>query len=85
MQLSASLSTGVAFDNFDRFIETLSGKDTLGDTVGREHQDICEQPTARIEEGVETPYQDMNETSRAVKTDSTPSSKRRRRTLRSTD
>lgn len=28
------LSTGVAFDNFDRFVETASGKDTLHDTVG---------------------------------------------------
>ena len=29
-----NLATGVAFDNFDRFVETLSGKDTLHDTVG---------------------------------------------------
>jgi len=28
------LSTGVAFVNFDRFVETSSGKDTLHDTVG---------------------------------------------------
>lgn len=28
------LNTGVAFDNFDRFVETLNGKDTLHDTVG---------------------------------------------------
>ncbi|GFW58400.1 hypothetical protein TNCV_3320821 [Trichonephila clavipes] len=26
---SPSLSTGVAFDNFDRYVDTLTGKDTL--------------------------------------------------------
>ncbi|GFY11634.1 hypothetical protein TNCV_4231031 [Trichonephila clavipes] len=31
---SPSLSTGVAFDNFDRYVDTLTGKDTLHDTVG---------------------------------------------------
>lgn len=31
--LSPKLSTGVAFDKFDRFVETSSGKDTLRDTV----------------------------------------------------
>ena len=38
MNLKASLATGVAFDNFDRFVETLSGKDTLHDTVGIAYQ-----------------------------------------------
>lgn len=33
------LNTGVAFDNYDRFIETLNGKDTLHDTVGIIFQD----------------------------------------------
>ena len=50
MQLLSSLSTELAFDNFDRYIETLSGKDTLHDTVGIAYQDICEQPAARIDE-----------------------------------
>lgn len=27
------LGTGIAFDNFDRFVETTNGKDTLQDTV----------------------------------------------------
>ncbi|GFU36811.1 hypothetical protein TNCV_985561 [Trichonephila clavipes] len=31
---SPSLSTGVAFDIFDRYVDTLTGKDTLHDTVG---------------------------------------------------
>ena len=29
---------GLAFDNFDHFVETLSGKDTLHDTIGIAHQ-----------------------------------------------
>ena len=40
MQLNPSLCTGIAFDNFDRFVETLSGKDTLHDTVGITYQHI---------------------------------------------
>ncbi|GFW34023.1 hypothetical protein TNCV_287071 [Trichonephila clavipes] len=31
---SPSLSTDVTFDNFDRYVDTLTGKDTLHDTVG---------------------------------------------------
>jgi hypothetical protein len=34
------LNAGVAFDNFDLFVETLTGKDTLDDTVGIVTQDI---------------------------------------------
>lgn len=34
ISLVPHLSTGVAFNNFDRFVETTSGKDTLHDTVG---------------------------------------------------
>ncbi|KZS05943.1 Glioma tumor suppressor-like protein [Daphnia magna] len=33
---------GVAFDNYDRFVETLTGKDTLHDTVGIVYQDVSE-------------------------------------------
>lgn len=35
-----TLCTGVAYDNFDRFVETSSGKDTLHDTVGIIYQNI---------------------------------------------
>ena len=45
MSLSPTLCTGVAFDNFDRFVETLSGKDTLHDTVGIAYQDISASAT----------------------------------------
>ena len=38
MSLNASTATGVAWDNFDRFVETKSGKDTLQDTVGIAYQ-----------------------------------------------
>ena len=34
MNRSPNVATGDAFDNFDRFVETLSGKNTLQDTVG---------------------------------------------------
>ena len=40
MSLNPSLCSGVAFDNFDRFVETATGKDTLHDTVGIAYQDI---------------------------------------------
>ena len=36
------LHTGVAFDNFDRFVETTNGKQTLHDTVGIIYQDVSE-------------------------------------------
>lgn len=32
--IDENLSTNVAFDNYDRFVDTFSGKDTLHDTVG---------------------------------------------------
>lgn len=38
------LNTSVAFDNFDSFVETLNGKDTLHDTVGIIFQDIMQNP-----------------------------------------
>lgn len=41
---TSSLSSGVAWDNYDRFVDTSSGKDTLHDTVGIMYQDI---PTAQ--------------------------------------
>lgn len=37
-----NLRTHLAFDNFDRFVETSSGKDTLHDTVGIAYQNISE-------------------------------------------
>lgn len=38
MTTEPGLATGVAFDNFDRYVETVSGKDTLHDTVGIAYQ-----------------------------------------------
>ena len=40
MSKEKSCSTGLAFDNYDRFTETLSGKDTLHDTVGMAYQTV---------------------------------------------
>ena len=34
MSLNPSNNIGVAFDNFDRYVETVSGKGTLNGTVG---------------------------------------------------
>lgn len=34
------LHTGLGFDNFDLFVDTLSGKETLHDTVGIVYQDV---------------------------------------------
>ena len=41
ISLDPSLACGVAFDNFDRYVETASGKDTLHDTVGIAYQDVA--------------------------------------------
>ena len=38
------LRTGVAFDNYNRFVETVDGKNTLHDTVGIVYQD-CQDET----------------------------------------
>lgn len=38
--LNPSLCTGVAFDNFDRYVDTLNGKETLHDTVGIIYQNV---------------------------------------------
>lgn len=35
-----NLCTGVAYDNFDRFVETKDGKDTLHDTVGIIYENV---------------------------------------------
>ena len=40
----------MAFDNFDRFVETLSGKDTLHDTVGIVYQCDTTTTNASIQE-----------------------------------
>ena len=45
MSLDPKLATGVAFDNYEEFVETSSGKDTLHDTVGIAYQIIAEEPS----------------------------------------
>lgn len=42
--LSNTLCTGVAFNNFDRFVDTTTGKDTLYDTVGIIFQNVIDCP-----------------------------------------
>lgn len=41
MNRSPHLCTGVAYDNYDRFVDTATGKDTLHDTVGIIFQNIA--------------------------------------------
>ncbi|CAG9812927.1 unnamed protein product [Phaedon cochleariae] len=60
------LHTGVAFDNFDRFVETTTEKETLHDTVGIIYQNICE---------------DNNESVLQSSTDGEAAGKKRRRTF----
>lgn len=45
VKLSPNYSTGVAFDNYDRYFETRTGKDTLHDTFGLAYQN--DDPTYR--------------------------------------
>ncbi|EFX75137.1 hypothetical protein DAPPUDRAFT_108189 [Daphnia pulex] len=42
LQRHNQLGTGVAFDNYDQFVETLTGKDPLRDTVRIVYQDLFE-------------------------------------------
>ena len=45
MQLEPGCCTGVAFDNFDRYVETTTGQDTLHDKVGIAYQNITSPPS----------------------------------------
>ena len=40
--LNPNLNTGNVFGNYDRYLETLTGKNTLHDTVGIVYQDVIE-------------------------------------------
>lgn len=62
-----NLSTGLAYDNFDRFVDTPTGKDTLHDTVGiiyqfidhsLEDSDISLQSS--VEESLQSSIEDSN-------------------------
>ena len=39
----SSLMVGITYGNFDRFVETLSGKNTLHNTVGIVYQSVTEE------------------------------------------
>ena len=43
MKLNPRCETGVAWGNFNRFVETITGKETLHDTVGITYQTITEE------------------------------------------
>ena len=40
MNMDANACTGLAFENYDRFVKTLTGEDTLHDTVGIAYQTV---------------------------------------------
>jgi hypothetical protein len=66
-----NLSTGLAYNNFDRFVDTATGKDALHDTVGIIFQNIVDGPqTIR---GTDVLAEDLDENE-----PSTSSKKRRR-------
>ncbi|GBP09519.1 hypothetical protein EVAR_76538_1 [Eumeta japonica] len=48
IQPTSILSSGVAWDNYDRFVETSSGKNTLHDTVGTIYQNIATEEELNI-------------------------------------
>lgn len=50
MILKPSLNSGFAFDNFDRYVETCDGKETMHDTVGISFQDHAPQAYISSEE-----------------------------------
>ena len=42
MELKPNLITGIAFDNYDRYVVTLTGESTLHDTVSIAYQNVIE-------------------------------------------
>ena len=48
MKVNPRCKTGVAWDDFDRFIETITGKKTLHDTLGITYQIITEEESMDV-------------------------------------
>ena len=51
MKLNPRCGTGVVWDNFDRSVDTITGKETLHDTVGITYQTITEEEPIDQEPG----------------------------------
>ena len=68
MKLDPNLTSGVAWDNYDRFVFTLNGKNTLHDTVGIAYQDImeCTSDTGPIDQTEIEGIQETSTTSTVV-------------------
>ena len=62
MKLNSRCRTGVAWDNFDRFLETIAGKETLHDTVGITYHTVIEEESMDQE-----PSEDENPSSEEEK------------------
>lgn len=86
------MKTGIAFNNFDRFVDTPTAKNTLHDTVGIIFQDIID-PSNEIEPSTSTTIvQDVIDPSNEIEpspgstivdecSNSSNSNKRKRRTF----
>lgn len=80
---SPNLHTGVAFDNFDRYVETVNGKDTLHDTVGIIYQDVMSE-TNEEEECAEESEREPEVQPEQIPTNTTETVNRPRRRRRRT-
>ena len=69
MSLAPEFGTGVTWDNFDRFVNTTTGKDTLHDTVG-----IAYQVVPSVEQCEDVQFESLDQSSEI----STTSKKRQR-------
>ncbi|RVE41875.1 hypothetical protein evm_013483 [Chilo suppressalis] len=76
IQTTSVLSSGVAWDNFDRFVETTSGKNTLHDTVGIIYQSI---PTEEELDAIEKNHEASTETAQSSSNNVRDLSGRRKR------
>lgn len=58
--LAPNYCTGVAWDNFDRFVETSSGKDTLHDTVGIFYQNLIDTDSSAVDDDLSNIFEDSD-------------------------
>ena len=70
----SSLTVGIAYDNFDWFVETLSGKNTLHDTVGIAYQSVSKETSGAAGTALEN---------RPSTSDDSSSRRKRRRSFKS--
>ena len=84
MSLNTAINIGVAFDNFDRYFETISGKDTLHNTVDIAYKTLSkateESVNFQAEGGQEVKFSmHVDKDSLAVTSDGSQNNKKRRK------